>query len=418
MANNIEIAVLSRLLLDGANNLKLSGIISGTGNLLKLGAATLTLSGINTYTGSTTITAGIVSVGAEANLGGPNSVILDGGTLQVTGTTMTAFGVHTPTFTVAKTVRLDIAAAANTFSVINVLNQTTGGLVKSGAGTLALNTANTYTGNTTVNAGVLLLNHATALPGGIGVAGGTSQLVFNGGVVGLGNGDFSRDLDNTGGLPTSAYFTAGASGGWAAYGADRVVNINGASALLTWANPVDGFNGGTLILGASTADKTVDLQNPIDLGFVDRTVQADNGSATIDGMLTGAITTGGGGLIKTGTGTLSLNNATQAYDALTAQAGTTNVNGTLGTAPGMAVVTVNNAGTTLKFGSVSQTLASLSIGAGSTVTFTSGLAAFGGGGGGKAPAFGGGSAVVPEPGTIGLLLVGALGMLNRRRRQP
>ena len=50
--------------------------------------------------------------------------------------------------------------------------------------------------------------------------------------------------------------------------------------------------------------------------------------------------------------------------------------------------------------------------------FTSGAAsgAFSGGdGGNKAPSFGGGS-VVPEPGTLGLLLVGALGILNRRRR--
>jgi hypothetical protein len=68
---------------------------------------------------------------------------------------------------------------------------------------------------------------------------------------------------------------------------------------------------------------------------------------------------------------------------------------------------------------VSQTLSSLTIGAGATVVFTSGTAsgAFSGGdGGGKAPSFGGG-AVVPEPGTIGLLLVGALGMMGRRRRQ-
>ena len=51
------------------------------------------------------------------------------------------------------------------------------------------------------------------------------------------------------------------------------------------------------------------------------------------------------------------------------------------------------------------------------MTFTSGTAsgAFSGGGG-KTPSLGG-SAVVPEPGTLGLLLVGALGVLSRRRRQ-
>jgi hypothetical protein len=53
------------------------------------------------------------------------------------------------------------------------------------------------------------------------------------------------------------------------------------------------------------------------------------------------------------------------------------------------------------------------------VVFTSGPASgslTGDDGGGKAAGFGGG-ATVPEPGTLGLLLVGALGLLKRRRRQ-
>ena len=117
-------------------------------------------------------------------------------------------------------------------------------------------------------------------------------------------------------------------------------------------------------------------------------------------------------LTKTGLGTLNLNGA-QSYDNLAANAGTTNVNGSLGTNPGTgtAAVTVG-ASTKLKFGSVSQKLSSLTIGAGATVTFTSGPAAFADSG----KAFGSGSAVVPEPGTLGLLLVGALGVLGRRRR--
>ena len=107
----------------------------------------------------------------------------------------------------------------------------------------------------------------------------------------------------------------------------------------------------------------------------------------------------------------------QTYDTLTANAGTTNVNGVLGTAPGLAVESVAGAGTTLRFGSVSQTLSSLSIGAGSTVVFTSGTASGAlSGGGGKVASLSG-SAVVPEPGTLGLLVIGALGVLGRRRRQ-
>ena len=83
---------------------------------------------------------------------------------------------------------------------------------------------------------------------------------------------------------------------------------------------------------------------------------------------------------------------------------------------GTAVVTVTNAAggaaSTLNFGSVSQTLASLTIGAGAKVTFSSGLVGPGGGGESFASPKG---ALVPEPSTSGLLILGALGALRRRR---
>jgi hypothetical protein len=49
------------------------------------------------------------------------------------------------------------------------------------------------------------------------------------------------------------------------------------------------------------------------------------------------------------------------------------------------------------------------------VVFTSGAASGAFSGDDKGAGFSGG-ATVPEPGTIGLLLVGAIGMLSRRRR--
>ena len=126
--------------------------------------------------------------------------------------------------------------------------------------------------------------------------------------------------------------------------------------------------------------------------------------------ITGTVTQSGTrSLTKTGNGTLTLS-GDQLYDTLMTAGGTTNINGVLGTVPGSATVQAN---ANTRFGSVSQKLASLSIGAGATVTFTSGPAAFSGSGKGGSP---GGSAVVPEPSAFGLLLVGALGMLARRRR--
>ena len=53
-------------------------------------------------------------------------------------------------------------------------------LTKAGAGTLTLNVANTYNGITNVNAGVLLVNNATALGAGTAVNVNTSTAGGNG----------------------------------------------------------------------------------------------------------------------------------------------------------------------------------------------------------------------------------------------
>ncbi len=192
----------------------------------------------------------------------------------------------------------------------------TGALTKNGGGTLSLTAASTYTGQTFANGGVLLLNHANALPGGVGTTGGTSNLRINGnGIAGLGTGDFTRAL-GTG--VDQVQWTAG--GGFAAYNADRVVNLGGTGATVTWATGSFVPNGSSLFLGANSATHTVDFQNLIDLGSAVRTVEINNAAAVaVDAIISGAIS-GTGGLTKIGDGTLALTATNSSYTGQTSLA--------------------------------------------------------------------------------------------------
>jgi len=64
----------ANLTFNRSDNLAFGGIISGTGSLTKIGAGRVILTGANTYTGGTTITAGILRVG---NGGTQGSIVGD-----------------------------------------------------------------------------------------------------------------------------------------------------------------------------------------------------------------------------------------------------------------------------------------------------------------------------------------------------
>ena len=171
-------------------------------------------------------------------------------------------------------------------------------LAKEGSGLWALTTnnnaqANAYTGNTTVTAGALKLNHAGAITGGLGTssshgATGSSErsslILFDGaattgGVLGLtaASGPFTRGLTTAG----SAFVDNGTtpsmqdddnfiqavrwtgSGGFAAWDGTQIVNLGGAGAQVTWATGGFVANNHALIFGYETANGTVDFQNAV-----------------------------------------------------------------------------------------------------------------------------------------------------------
>ncbi|HVL13108.1 MAG TPA: autotransporter-associated beta strand repeat-containing protein [Gemmata sp.] len=149
LADNIGLVADTRLYAQ-ANAFTLGGVISGGFNLSKEGAATVTLTGNNTYTGTTTVSGGTLQVGnggASGTLGTGAVTVGAGGTL--------AFN------------RSDSVTVANAIGGA-------GQVVHSGTGTTTLTATNTYTGGTTVSAGTLRLGASNVLAdaGKVTLAGG------------------------------------------------------------------------------------------------------------------------------------------------------------------------------------------------------------------------------------------------------
>jgi fibronectin-binding autotransporter adhesin len=151
------------------------GIAAGSGGLAKSNAGTLILSGANTYSGATTISAGTISISADNNLGtAPGSAVA--GQLTLGGGTLAT--------TVSFTLNSNRGIAFNSTATIDVASSTTltyggiaagsGGLTKTSAGILVLNGNNTYTGATAVSSGTVMVNGSQ----------GSSAVSLNGGTLG------------------------------------------------------------------------------------------------------------------------------------------------------------------------------------------------------------------------------------------
>lgn len=180
---------------------RITGIISGaTGSLVKTGGGNLRLQGANTYGGGTTINAGSLIMENASALGSTSGALtIEGGLLNLnnfnltvgnltgTGGTIANNGANDRTLTIGN----GDASGGNFQGAI--VNNTNGGngtlaLTKTGNGVLALSGNNTYTGNTLVNAGTLLIHGSTSASSNFIVAsgaavGGSGSNVWNGDTI-------------------------------------------------------------------------------------------------------------------------------------------------------------------------------------------------------------------------------------------
>ncbi|EHJ9886088.1 autotransporter-associated beta strand repeat-containing protein, partial [Salmonella enterica] len=273
--------------------------ISGSGQVVKSGDETLTLSGSNTYTGGTLISGGtLVASNVEAlgsgdvtndavlelNTGGDfdNAISGSGQVVKSGDETLTLSGANS--YTGGTTISGGTLVASNvealgTGDVTDnaVLELNTGGdfdnaisgsgqVVKSGDETLTLSGTNTYTGGTTISGGTLVATNVEAL--GTGDVTDNAVLELNTG------GTFDNAISGSGQVVKSG---------------DDVLTLSGANS----------YSGGTLI-----SDGTLVASNVEALGTGDVTDNATlelNTGGTFDNVISGS-----GQVVKSGDDTLTL----------------------------------------------------------------------------------------------------------------
>jgi outer membrane autotransporter protein len=153
----------SHLVFDQTGTGVFSGTNSGSGDLTKNNLGTVIFNNANSYAGNTFINAGTLQIAAENNLGNGTEVIfgVDANNPAAIGTLAASTD-----FTLTRDVILNnnggLAAVGNTVFTVNHISGT-GGLTKSGTGTLLLNNPVTYTGNTIISQGTIKAGAANIL---------------------------------------------------------------------------------------------------------------------------------------------------------------------------------------------------------------------------------------------------------------
>ena len=357
------------------NSATIDAVIAGATALKKANDdGTLTLGGVNTYTGDTSILGGTLTIGGAGQLGSGTYA----GAMINSGT----FDYH--------------SSAAQTLS--GVISGS-GSLVQNGSGTLTLNGASNYTGSTTVSSGTLqigggnrvsstsavinsgaTLEYLTTAAGiygqtaitysGAGVLKKSDSGLFIMGISGLSNGGYA-------GAPTGGPWTGqtvlvqqDAGGFLDVQGGDINVGWNGSYAanygslnVATGASfhdsesafQFDSLTGGGIIGNAYTTPVTLTI------GVADNLDNATYGvvanTATFSGSIKNTetyngVTTGPLSLVKTGSGTQILSGANGYSGATTVNAGTLAINNTTGSGTGSSAVTVQTTATLAGTGSI------------------------------------------------------------------
>lgn len=246
------VALNSGSSIGGTGNITLSGVVSGSNTLTKVGSGTLTLSNAsNSYSGGTIISAGTVSVSSSNHLGSnlsAGAVTLGNGsttgTLNITSS-LSRLQVNVNDGSTAGVINV---ASGQTFTLTN-LNTVSGTnnatkIGKSGPGILTLSGAGTYVGQIQIGEGSVIVSNNSGL-------GTNNSTVARGIDLGLNVGDVSQannvSVLATNGIsvPQSIYVAPNTTS------ATRTIGLSGASGTATFNNEIY-LDGNLTVTGTGT----------------------------------------------------------------------------------------------------------------------------------------------------------------------